>query len=321
VKFLAALFVPAALCAAILPDTIGPYQRTGTSQPVISDRQVWDEYGLRDYETGAYANGGAKMSVTVYQLQDSTGALAAFDWQRPANAKPSNAARYAAETADGLLFVHGNYLLSFAGYRPPAAELSALGDSLRNVDGTPFPTLPGFLPSQDLVPNSERYVVGPASLQKFVPGIPPSVAAFHLDSEAQVGVFHTPKGNVTLAIFNYPSPNIARQRVIDFQNLPGVVAKRTGPLVAAVTAPADPDEAEKVLARVQYRAEITQQEHIPTRKDNIGNLVINAFILVGILLVCCIVGGLGVGGIRLLRRRGKENPDADAMITLHLDRG
>jgi hypothetical protein len=69
---------------------------------------------------------------------------------------------------------------------------------------------------------------------------------------------------------------------------------------------------------VQYRVDITQQEHIPTRRDNIGNLVINAFILVGILLVFCVMGGIGVGGLKWLRRRGKDDPDGDTMITLHL---
>ena len=90
-------------------------------------------------------------------------------------------------------------------------------------------------------------------------------------------------------------------------------------MVAVSIKPADPDAAERLLAQVQYRVDITMQEHIPTKRDNIGNLVINAFLLTGILLVCCVVGGLGMGGIRLLRRRGKDNPDGDAMITLHLE--
>jgi hypothetical protein len=61
------------------------------------------------------------------------------------------------------------------------------------------------------------------------------------------------------------------------------------------------------------------QEHIPTKRDNIGNLVVNAFILTGILLVFCIVAGFAVGGFRILKRRGKDNPDADVMIRLHLE--
>jgi hypothetical protein len=318
-KLFALLLAPLLAGAAILPDSIGSYHRTAVSQPTLDGRDLWDEYGLHEYESAIYANGPAKFTATAYQLQDSTGAMAAFNWQRPAAAKASGVTTFAAETATGLMLVRGNYVLAFEGYKPSQLELDALAGSLIHVDGTPFPTLPGFLPGPDLVPNSQRYITGPMGLQKFNPAIPPSVAAFHYGTEAIFGVFHSPKGDLKLAVFNYPTPQIAMDRLTAFQNLPGAVAKRSGPLVAVVVSPPDADEAERVLALVQYRAEITQQDHIPTRRDNIGNLVINAFILTGILLVFCVAGGLGVGGLKLLRRRGKDGADADAMITLHLD--
>ncbi len=318
-KFFALLLLPALSGAAILPDAIGAYQRVSNSQPVIASRDLWDEYGLRDYESAAYVNGAAKMTAAAYQLQDSTGAMAAFDWLRPAAAKPSGAAAYAAETATSLMVVRGSYLLDFEGHKPSPDEINTLVGSLRNVDNTPFPTLPGYLPAQDLEPNSERYVSGPLGLAQFDSLVPPSVAAFRYGSEAILGVFHSRKGNITMAVFNYPTPQIAMDRLKDFQNIDGAMAKRSGPLVAVVVKPVDADLAERLLAQVQYRADITLQDHIPTRKDNIGNLVVNAFILVGILLIFCVVAGLSFGGFRVLRRRGKDNQDADAMITLHLE--
>jgi hypothetical protein len=318
-RFFVILVLPALAAAAILPEAIGPYHRVSTSQPAIAARDLWDEYGLRDYESGIYENGGAKMTATAYQLQDSTGAMAAFDWLRPAAAKVSRAADYAAETPSGLMVVRGNFLLDFDGYKPSPAEIEALSGTFAHVDGTPFPTLPGYLPAQDLIPNSERYIGGPLGLAHFDNLVPPSVAAFRYGSEAIAGVFHSPKGDITLAVFNYPTPQIAMDRLTDFQNIPGAMAKRSGPLVAVVVKPADADVAERLLSQVQYRADITMQEHIATRRDNIGNLVINAFILTGILLIFCVVAGLGVGGFRVLRRRGKGGADADAMITLHLE--
>src|SRR3984957_16816298 len=263
-KLFAALLVPLLASAAILPDSIGAYHRTAVSQPTLNGRDLWDEYGLHEYESAIYQNDAAKFTATAWQLQDSTGAMAAFNWQRPAAAKVSRASAFAAETATGLMLVHGNFLLSFDGYKPEASELAALAGTLIHVDGTPFPTLPGFLPAQDLVPNSERYITGPVGLQTFDAAVPPSVAAFHYGTEAALGVFHSPKGNLTMAVFNYPTPQIAMDRVSAFQNLPGAMAKRSGPLVAVVVAPADPDAAERLLAQVQYRAEITQQEHIAT---------------------------------------------------------
>jgi hypothetical protein len=314
------LLAPLMASAAILPDAIGAYQKKATQPRTISDRAVWDEYGLKDTEGAVYEQDGKQFSVTAYRLQDSTGALAAFDWQRNAKAKSSKAGALAAETDDSLLLVRGNYLLYLTGQKPAQPDLDVLTSGLRNVDTTAFPTLPGFLPSENLVPNSERYITGPVSLAAFFPGIPPSVASFRLGAEAAAGVFRTPKGDMKLALFNYPTQQIAMQKIGDFEKLPGAVAKRSGPLVAVIMSPPDADAAERVLSQVRYEAAVTLSEYVPTQRDNIGNLVINAFILIGFLLAFSIVSGLFVGGFRHLFRRGRKGEEPEAMITLHLER-
>lgn len=315
--FVFALFLAGSLSASILPDTIGAYHRTATSQPALQDQAVWNELGLKSSETGSYENGGSKFTATAYQLQDTTASLAAFDWLRPANSSASAVAKLSAETPTTLLLVHGNYLLQFDGYKPALPELDQVAEQLKNVDNTSLPTL--YLPAENLMPNSDRYIIGPATLQKFSPAIPPSTAGFHLGAEAEMAVFHSAKGDDPVLVFNYPTPAISRQRAAEFEKLPGAMVKRSGPLVAVTLNPADPDLAENVLSRVGYKADVTLQEHIPTRRDNIGNLVINAFILIGILLCFALVSGLAVGGVRAWMRHGKENPDADTLITLHLE--
>ena len=318
-KFFLSLLLPVVACAAILPDSIGPYQRGAVSQPALADRALWDEYGLKDYEAVVYENGKAKFTATAYQLQDSTGAMAAFDWQRPEKSTPSKAAALAAETPDSLLLLHGNYLLSFEGYKPAQPELDAVAANLKLVDGTSLPSLPTHLPEQGLIANSERYIVGPVGLQKFVPDVQPSVAAFHLGPEAQTGLFHSSRGNpVEIAIFEYPTPQMAMKQIVEFSKIPGAVVKRSGPLLTVTVNPSDPDLAESLLSQVRFRADVTLQEHIPTLRDNIGNLVINAFILIGILLIFIVAAGLSVGMLRAWRWRGSKNPDADTVISLHL---
>lgn len=81
-KFFLSLLLPVLASAAILPDTIGPYQRGAVSQPALADRSVWDEYGLKDCESVVYENGKAKLTAMAWQFQDTTGSMAAFDWQR-----------------------------------------------------------------------------------------------------------------------------------------------------------------------------------------------------------------------------------------------
>ncbi len=320
-KFLlATLLLPVLAAAAIWPDAIGPYRKTSTPPTTVIDRPLWDEYGLKETETAIYDNSGKQFTATAWRLQDTTGALAAFDWQRNPKSVPSKVAALAAETSDTLLLVHGNYLLSFSGYKPTLPELDAVAAELRNVDGTSLPTLPGFFPSENLVPNSERYIIGPVGLAKFDPGIPPSVAGFRLSAEAQMGVFRSPKGEMALAIFKYPNPQIAMEKVTEFGKVPGSVVKRSGPLVAVILSPPDPDAAERLLSQVRYEAAITRSEYVPTRKDNIGNLIINAFVLIGILLAFAVVSGLFVGGFRAFLRRGKKGDELEPMIMLHLER-
>jgi len=313
------ILLPALAGAAIWPETVGPYHRTAVSAPALTDQGVWDEYGLKESESAIYENGKVRFTARAYRLQDSTAALAAFDWQRPPDAKPSKLANLAAETANGVVLAHGNYLFSFQGYKPPAAELAAVLDPLRDVDSTPLPTLPGFLPSQGLVSNSERYILGPASLQKFDAGIPPSVAAFHLGAEAQLGTFRTGKADTTLALFNYPTPQIAMAKEQDFQKIGGAVVKRSGPLVAVILSPADPDGAERLLAQVRYEAQVTLTERTPTSVKQVGNMLVNIFVLTGILIVFSIIAGLFVGGFRAFVLGGTKGRTEDPMILLHLE--
>jgi hypothetical protein len=206
---------------------------------------------------------------------------------------------------------HYNYVLDFGDHQPTEAELLSVVSTLKNIDSAPLPSLPGFLPANP-ESNSQRYIIGPVALRRFAPQIPPGVAAFHFGAEAALARYD---GN-TLIVFEYPTQPIARQRIEDFRKLPNVIAKRTGPLVAAVLNPTDADAAETLLAKIRYTANLTMDEYVPTRRDNIGHLIITAFELIGILLVFSAVAGLSFGGWRVFRR--KKGAEPEAVITLHL---
>ncbi len=315
---LALLLLPGLSLASIWPDNFGAFHRTAVQPLDVPDRPLWDEYGFQQAEQAQYESGHQKLLASAYRLQDSTGALAAFEWQRPADGKRSALAKLAVETADSVMLAHGNYVLVFKGYKPKVAEIDALYQKLPSLDQSPLPPLSGYLPEDKLVANSERYVTGPAGLQKFSPAIPPSTAAFHLGSEAQLASFRAPGGEMKLAIFSYPTPQIARERLVDFQRISGAMAKRAGPLVALVLFPPSADDAERLLAKIRYEPAITWNVRVPTARDNIGNLIINAFQLIGILLAFSLVAGISYGGIRSLRRRGGPTGEGDSMITLHL---
>src|SRR5205085_9341998 len=147
-------------------------------------------------------------------------------------------------------------------------ELNTVLPGLPSMQNGPLPTLPGYLPATARVPNSERYITGPVSLQAFLPGLSPAAAGFHFGAEGELGLFHTSAGDLGLAVFSYPTPEIARDRLAQFRQISNGMAKRTGPLVAIVLPATDANEAEKLLSQVQYQAEITVNQRSKTKRDN-----------------------------------------------------
>jgi hypothetical protein len=78
-----------------------------------------------------------------------------------------------------------------------------------------------------------------------------------------------------------------------------------------------------LLARIRYEASISWAERGLSRRDNVGDLILNILLLTAIILGLAIVAGLALGGGRVLLSRlfpgsrydSSTNPD---FIRLHL---
>jgi hypothetical protein len=309
--------ISASLYGAMWPEQLWEHKRSSLEAIDIApaDKPVWDEYGLEVAEKAQY--GGWK--GIGYRLKDTTSALAVFQWLKPGgDARPSTLEKYAVQTATRAFLLKGNFVLDFVGRVPTQQEVDILHVQLARLDQSALPSLPIFMPA-GAIPGSERYVIGPATLQKFEPRISPSIAAFSMGAEAQLARYPTPKGEANLALFYYPTPQIARDRLADFQKIPNAVAKRSGPIVAITLAAPDPDEAERLLAKVNYQATITWNQKPPKPEPSPAELLLGICINIGIILGGAILSGLCYGGIRVGWRklRGRTEED-DAMLTLHL---
>ena len=71
--------------------------------------------------------------------------------------------------------------------------------------------------------------------------------------------------------------------------------------------------------QVRWQAEITRDERVPTQRDNPGNLLLNIFKLIGILLLFAILSGLLLGAARVFMRLVRHGEEPEVMISLHLD--
>jgi hypothetical protein len=285
--------------AAIWPDTLGTYRRQSASE--LRDQPASDEYGRDAAEQADY---GA-FKVTGIRYKDTTGAYAASLQMR-----------------DRPLRV-GNYLITCSGKCPK--DLATLVGSLPRLSQTPVSVLKDYLPAKGMVANSERYIMGPVGLHNDLPQISESSAALQFGAEAALARYRLPKGEVTLAIFSYPTLEMARQQAPAYEKTPGVIAKRSGALVALVAPatadkPVDPAEARKLLAQINYQASFSWNEPLPivVKPETAAQMILGIITLAGIVLGFCLASGLAFGAIRVIARKFGYSSAGESLTTLSL---
>ncbi len=306
---LVAFALAGTLTAASLPDKFDGYQKGQSSVPAVSDKPTWDEYGLKDSEQASYSGAGRLFTVTAYRFEDPTGAAAAFDWQKPEQSRSNRVANLAAAFPGGEILVFGNYLLRFEGWQPEAGEVAPLVKALPSVSRASLPILRGYMPGVSKIPNSDRYILGAGTLRRFEPRISESAAGFDMSSEAATARYRTAGGEIQLTVFMFPTPQIARVRLPDFQKVAGAEVKRSGPLVAVALPGANNappsnfgEMAKALLARIEYRPEFMWTESVP-KYENPGKMIMAIVNLAGFLIALCAGAGLLVAGLRIFGPR------------------
>lgn len=296
-----ALAFVASTCGGVWPQKLGDYQlkSAAVSTPTASQAQA-EEYG---FEAADWADYGA-FRVTALQFKDATGAYAA-------SLEPSNKSAIRV----------GNYLVSCEGKCPK--DLTQLADAaLPHVSHGSLPSLIDYFTSKSLVPHSERYILGPAGLLANAPEIPVQAALFDFGTEAELGRYQTRGGQVTLIVFSFATPSLARQQLPQFQKITGAIAKRSGPLVIVAAGPAAASA--KLLESVNYQGIVEENERPPEKPlelkpESAGKMIIAILSLAGLLLAFCLLSGLAVGGALRLARKFGYSAAEGSLITLHLE--
>ncbi len=319
VTLAALLLFLAALCpGAIWPEEFFGYKRVSVSPHSPGEEPFWEEYGFEDGETAKYELDAESFTATADRFLDATSAMAVFQLHRPVEAEYSELTDLAVEWDDGAFLVHGNYVFRFDGFKPTAEQIVGQLLIVPMLEQSPLPSWVAFVPTDGRVIGTERFVIGPASLEAFEPRVPPSVAGFHFGVEAQIAEFESPQGPLRMAVFSSPTPHIARERLPEFRMLPNVLVKRSGPLLAVVLEPTDPDEAQKLLGRVNYRANITWDEYAMRNEPTLSEILLTGFLFVGALLLLAVFFGAVFGSMKFLRW-GRDGVEEDPMILLHID--
>jgi len=321
---------------------INAQPHTGTDPAEVDQAfaQVLREYGFHDFATATYTRPGRTLTLKAARFNDASGAYGAFTFYKDSNMQTEKIGDQGASNNLHVLFYRGQILVEAKFDRITAMSAAELRELATDLPPTPesaakLPTFATYLPKQSYVPHTAKYVVGPAGLQRVNAPLPADVVDFSKGAEVVLGHYSTGSGLATLTMIAYPTPQIAdnRMKAMEETLVPGSSAnpdrqpfiKRTGPLVVLVTGDASASEAHALLADVNYEADVTWNENTYfTKKDNVGNLIIAALTLCGILILIALVLGVAFGGVRMLLQRmmpGRVFADEDRdIIRLNLPR-
>jgi hypothetical protein len=329
--------------SAFLPHSFAGWTQTGsvktTSNPAQADSAypaVLKEYGFTDSETATYTrDDGRKLTVKAARFGDATGAYGAFTFYRHPAMKTEEIGTKAASANNRILFFRSNVLVDANFDRVTemsGSELRELAAMLPSAQGSAnnLPNLPEYLPKNDAVANSAKYILGPQALLASHAPLTPEQIDFADEAEVLYQDYTSHSGDLTLTVINYPTPQIAAQRLRSLQgaqqsNGAPLLVRRSGPLVDIVTGAVGSSEARDLLNSVNYEAEVMWNEATSlSKRDNIGNLIIAVFTLIGIILVISLIFGVFFGGIRVLIKRlfpdkVFDRPEAMEIIQLHLE--
>lgn len=305
----------------LLPASFASWQRQSEStgrDPVQFDPAngvALKEYGFSDFALATYAAGGRTIQVRAARFADAGGAYGAFTFLRQPDDQTESVGDEATANPKTIVFYRGNVLVEVdvsSVAAAPFADLRALASVLPQPSGSArnLPSLPAYLPKQPL--RSVRYITGPVAAA--MSRLPLTPAEVRWDEGAEVVWAQRPYGAQTadLVLISYPTPQMAAARLRDLEAamakepVPEITraARRSGPIVIWVSGAVAPAEAQSLAGSVTYDANITWNE--PTflgKRDNVGNLVVAALALAGIILLMSLVAGIAFGGFRILMKR------------------
>ncbi len=331
--------VPASTPAAtpVLPDEFAGWRIKGSidtsSDPAGADAvnaPVLKEYGFQSLEKATYVrDDGRNLVIKAAVFDDASGAYGAFTFYASPDMGVETIGGQAAFLNNRVLFYQGNVLVDAMFDRMSvmsASQLRQLAGLIPQVEGGRGkpPLLPTYLPKlsseKNFEPNTTKYVLGPIALDRIGSPLTSSMVNFEAGAEVVLAKYAAAAGDATLMLIEYPTPQIAAERLrqIDashhiVQQRPGVASivdvgpffdARTGPIIVIAAGPLSIKEARSLMASINYDVDVTWNENTYVRKkDNLANFLFNAIILCGIVVGLALVAGIAFGGIRLLIKR------------------
>ena len=330
----------------LLPQSFGGWKQSGNGSAAAApegslslvnvNKQALEECGPQRSAVEEFSSGGRTMRVEAIEFGDRTGVDSAFTLVERSEMRLGAGLGEASALGDGaVLFKEGDSLVlaSPAG----AADMPALRElakGLPKVTGNRGvePLLPSLAPTENRVPGSLRYALGPATYAAEGGVLPASSLAWDKSAEAVTATYDVKHERETLTLLLYPTPQIAgaMERRLN-GGLPALglafsaaKVRRENEMVMVASGGLPADQAQAMLAGVHLKQEVTIDRDVqPVFHNEVQktfSLLTNIAILSGVLMGAAVLLGLFLGGGRALYRvmRGKPAAMEPEFLSLHL---
>jgi hypothetical protein len=316
--------VPAS-AQAVLPNSFADWNAGTTLSPTVSFKApnteaAAHEYGYLSGETTTYSRDkDGSMEVTLYRMKDPSGAYGLYSYLRSPDMAHSGPNDHSVMSHDEELMLLGNFVLDIHGSDliRNSGDLSALMSVVapKSQQG-PLPTLNEHLPTKGFIERTDKYILGPVTLNQFFPVSQNDWLGFSTGAEAEVARYHVDGRELNLLIADFPTPQTAQKKLNELQqvyhvnaadaerNDSPVFGKRSITLLAIVFGAGSQAEANKLLDQVQSGAEVTWNE--PTfqfKEPPITTMIVGAIIGTGIICCFALISGIAFGGFRIVVKR------------------
>ena len=277
------------------------------------------EYGFVGGELAEYGQGSRFLDVTLYKMKDPTGAYGEYSYQRVPGMERANLTEHSSITPNRALVLAGNLVVDIQGKDLTAhtADLEALVSAVaQHAQSGPLPTLSEDLPQKNLVEGTDRYILGPQTLDQLFPVGLGSSIRFSAGAEAELAHYRIGGRDATLLIVDYPTPQMAESTIANLEknfnvngsragsNLQPLFAARSLTLVEVAAGVPSAAQAKGLLQEVQPGTVLTWDE--PTfqfKEPSIGVMVVGTIEGTGVICLFALIAGLAFGGLRLVVKR------------------
>lgn len=321
---IAVLFLAArpAQAQQILPMQVSGWAQTSGVVPVQalpSGSPILAEYAWKATESAAYSQGSQEIDVVLFQMQDPSGAYGLYSYLRTPDMAPTNLTDHSSVSSERALVLVGDLVLdvgckNLTKVQPQLRALVAAVEPKAH-DGA-LPMLGQYLPQKNIVERTDRYILGPQTLNQLFPvGIGDSLG-FQSHAEAELAHYHLAGHDAVLLVADFPTDQLATRQLAQLQKYfnvnganqaggsPVLFAKRSATLLAIVSGASSQAEANTLLDQIQLETDRSWNE--PTfqfKEPRIEMMIVGSIIGAGTICMFALIAGISFGGLRIVVKR------------------